>query len=259
MPSAPTPATMVFSDQPAASDVAGERRARKHRLAAALRVFARLGFDIGVAGHITARDPGDPDLFWVNPFGVAFGHIRPGDLLLVDHHGRVIEGQGVLNTAAFRIHAHIHTARPDVIAAAHAHSLYSSAWSAMNRPLLPLTNEGCFFFENHVVHAEHTGITVEDEKARAIAADLGPHRAAFLLNHGALTVGATVDEAAWWFIALEHACHVQLLAEAAGTPQPVHPADARLVRDTMGTAHAGWFSFQPLYQQVARDSPDLFE
>lgn len=93
----------------------------------------------------------------------------------------------------------------------------------------------------------------------AIAADLGPHRAAFLVNHGALTVGGTPDEAAWWFIALEHACHVQLLAEAAGTPKPVDPADARLVRDTMGTAHAGWFSFQPLYRQVARDNPDLIE
>jgi ribulose-5-phosphate 4-epimerase/fuculose-1-phosphate aldolase len=241
---------MVFAAQSATADVASERAQRKHRLAAALRVFARLGFDIGVAGHITVRDPGDPDLFWVNPFGVAFAHIRPADLLLVDHHGQVVEGDGVLNTAAFRIHAHVHAARPDVVAAAHAHSVHSSAWSAMKRPLLPLTNEGCFFFEDHVVHTDHTGITVEDDKAKAIAADLGPHRAAFLANHGALTVGATVDEAA---------CHVQLLAEAAGTPHPVEPADARLVRDTMGTAHAGWFSFQPLYQQIARENPDLFE
>jgi len=255
----PAPTTMVFAAQSATTDVASERALRKHRLAAALRVFARLGFDIGVAGHITVRDPGDPDLFWVNPFGVAFAHIRPADLLLVDHHGQVVDGDGVLNTAAFRIHAHVHAARPDVIAAAHAHSVHSSTWSAMKRPLLPLTNEGCFFFENHVVHTDHTGITVEDDKAKAIAADLGPHRAAFLANHGALTVGATVDEAAWWFIALEHACHVQLLAEATGNPHPVDPADARLVRDTMGTAHAGWFSFQPLYQQIARENPDLFE
>jgi ribulose-5-phosphate 4-epimerase/fuculose-1-phosphate aldolase len=255
----PTPMTMVFGGQPAAADLDSERRERKHRLAAALRVFARLRFDIGVAGHITVRDPGDPDLFWVNPFGVAFAHIHPGDLLLVDHGGRVIEGGGVLNTAAFRIHAHVHAARPDVVAAAHAHSLYSSAWSAMGRLVEPLTNEGCFFFEDHVVHAEHTGITVEDDKARAIAADLGPHRAAFLVNHGALTVGGTVDEAAWWFVALEHACHVQFLAEAAGPLRPVNPVDARLVRDTMGTAHAGWFSFQPLYQQAVRDNPDLTE
>lgn len=255
----PAPTTMVFAERPATADVAGERAQRKHRLAAALRVFARLGFDVGVAGHITVRDPGDPELFWVNPFGVAFAHLRPADLLLVNHQGQVVHGDGVLNTAAFRIHAGVHAARPDVIAAAHAHSVYSSTWSAMKRPLLPLTNEGCFFFENHVVHTDHTGITVEDDKAKAIAADLGPHRAAFLANHGALTVGATVDEAAWWFIALEHACHVQLLAEAAGTPHPVDPADARLVRDTMGTAHAGWFSFQPLYRQIAQENPDLFE
>src|SRR6266702_5740448 len=172
----PAPTTMVFAAQSATADVASERALRKHRLAAALRVFARLGFDIGVAGHVTVRDPGDPDLFWVNPFGVAFAHIRPADLLLVDHHGQVVEGDGVLNTAAFRIHAHVHAARPDVLAVAHAHSVHSSAWSAMKRPLLPLTNEGCFFFEDHVVHTEHTGITVEEDKATAIAAGLGPHR-----------------------------------------------------------------------------------
>jgi len=44
----------------------------------------------------------------------------------------------------------------------------------MNPPVEPLTNEGCFFFEDHVVHTEHTGVTVEDGKAKAVAADLGP-------------------------------------------------------------------------------------
>ena len=51
------------------TSVEAERRHRKERLAAAFRVFARYGFDEGVAGHITARDPGDPEHFWVNPFG----------------------------------------------------------------------------------------------------------------------------------------------------------------------------------------------
>ncbi len=46
-----------------------ERTYLKHRLALAFRIFAKFGFSEGVAGHITLRDPIDPECFWVNPFG----------------------------------------------------------------------------------------------------------------------------------------------------------------------------------------------
>jgi ribulose-5-phosphate 4-epimerase/fuculose-1-phosphate aldolase len=49
--------------------IAEERLHRKQALAAAFRLFGKFGFDEGVAGHITARDPERPDHFWVNPFG----------------------------------------------------------------------------------------------------------------------------------------------------------------------------------------------
>jgi Class II Aldolase and Adducin N-terminal domain len=61
---------------------AEERLHRKRMLAAAFRLFSRFGFDEGVAGHITARDPERPDHFWVNPFGMHFGQIRASDLIL---------------------------------------------------------------------------------------------------------------------------------------------------------------------------------
>jgi ribulose-5-phosphate 4-epimerase/fuculose-1-phosphate aldolase len=256
---ADTPRTMVFAEPPTFPSVAEERRDRKQRLAVALRAFAKYGFDMGVAGHITARDPEFPDRFWVNPFGMHFGLVRASDLILVDHDGVVVEGDGILNTAAFRIHSEIHAARPDVVAAAHAHSVYGTAWSAFDRPLLPLTNEGCMFFEDHVLHTDHTGVTLEELKAKSIAQNLGPHRAAVLRNHGVVTVGRTVDEAAWWFITFEHSAHVQLLAEAAGAPIPAEPDDARAVRDTMGTPRAAWFSFQPLYQQIVHEQPDVLQ
>jgi ribulose-5-phosphate 4-epimerase/fuculose-1-phosphate aldolase len=54
------------------SSVAAQRAQLKQRLAAGFRLFARYGFDEGVAGHITVRDPEDPHTFWVNPFGMYF-------------------------------------------------------------------------------------------------------------------------------------------------------------------------------------------
>ncbi|MDG1937634.1 MAG: class II aldolase/adducin family protein, partial [Pseudomonadales bacterium] len=47
--------------------VEAERLHRKQRLTAALRLFGKFGFDEGVAGHITVRDPEHTDCFWVNP------------------------------------------------------------------------------------------------------------------------------------------------------------------------------------------------
>jgi len=58
----------------------------------------------------------------VNPFGMHFSQIRASDLILVNHRGEVVEGNYPVNGAAFAIHSRVHAARPDVIAAAHAHS-----------------------------------------------------------------------------------------------------------------------------------------
>ena len=147
-----------------------ERRQRKQSLAAAFRVFARLGFDMGGAGHITVRDPGRPDHFWVNPVGVYFGHVRVSDLLLVNPEGAVIEGEGALNLAAFAIHAALHEAHPEVVAAAHAHSLHGKAWSSLGRLLDPLTQDACAFYERHGLFDNFSGVVLEASDVPGILA-----------------------------------------------------------------------------------------
>src|SRR6202171_4533080 len=197
---------------------AEERLHRKRMLAAAFRLFSRFGFDEGVAGHITARDPERLDHFWVNPFGMHFGHIRVSDLLLVNHRGEVVEGDRMVNQAAFAIHSQVHAARPDVIAAAHAHSPYGKSWSSLRRKLDPLTQDACAFYGDHGLFEDFTGVVLDVEEGKRIAHALGEHKAVILSNHGNLTVGHSVDEAVWWFITLERTCQAQLLAEAAGQP-----------------------------------------
>src|SRR5206468_8491319 len=105
---------------PKFDSVEEERLHRKQRLAAAFRLFSRFGFDEGVAGHITARDPELDDHFWVNPFGMHFGHIKASYLILVNHNGDVVQGDRPVNAAAFAIHSQVHAARPDAMAAAHS-------------------------------------------------------------------------------------------------------------------------------------------
>ncbi len=244
---------------PEFASVEEERQHLKTRLAAAFRLFGRFGFSEGIAGHITARDPELSDHFWVNPFGIDFSLMKVSDLLLVSHTGEIVVGDYAVNQAAFAIHSSIHAARPDVIAAAHAHSVYGKALSAMRQPLLPLTQDACAFYDDHVIFDDYTGVVLDPEEGKKIAHALGDKKAAILRNHGLCTVGHSVDEAVWWFITMERSCQAQLLAQAAG---PVYPLDDEVARHTstqVGGHYAGWFSFQPLYEKIIRQEPDLFE
>jgi ribulose-5-phosphate 4-epimerase/fuculose-1-phosphate aldolase len=236
-----------------------ERMHRKQRLAAGFRLFSRFGFDEGVAGHITARDPERADHFWVNPFGTHFGHVRVSDLILVNHQGEVVEGDKPVNVAAFAIHSQVHAARPDVVAAAHSHSIYGKSWSALGLPLDPITQDACAFYEDHAVFDDYTGVVIDIEEGKRIAHALAGNKAAILRNHGLMTVGHTVDEAVWWFITMERSCQAQLLASSAGTPVLIDPDMARLTCGQVGSHLAGWFSFQPLFDRIVREEPDLLD
>jgi ribulose-5-phosphate 4-epimerase/fuculose-1-phosphate aldolase len=236
-----------------------ERLHRKQRLAAAFRIFGRLGFDEGVAGHITARDPEHLDRFWVNPFGMSFRQIRVRDLILVDHTGAVVEGSWPVNRAAFAIHSQVHAARPDVIAAAHSHSVHGKAFASLHRQMQPLTQDACIFFEDHGLYDGYGGVADDVEEGKRIAAAVGEHKAAVLANHGLITVGQSVDEAVFWFITMERSCQAELLALAAGTPKEIPDDVARQVHDQIGSPLAGWFSAQPLFDWILAEQPDCLD
>lgn len=243
---------------PTFTSVEAERRHRQERLAAALRVFAQFGFAPGLAGHITARDPELTDHFWVNPFGIHFSRIRVSDLILVNPQGEVVRGIGALNRAAFAIHSQIHEARSDIIAAAHAHSFYGKTWSSLGRLLDPITQDAAIFYQDHALFDDFKGVVLETSEGKRIAQALGDRKAAILRNHGLLTVGHSVDEAAWWFIRLEDAAKSQLLAEAVGKPIPINHNLALGIQRN-GTHEAGWRGFQYLWDEITHNQPDLLD
>jgi ribulose-5-phosphate 4-epimerase/fuculose-1-phosphate aldolase len=252
-------AELKYRIPPTFSSVEEERRHRKERLAGAFRMFSKAGFEEGVAGHITARDPEFTDTFWVNPFAMPFSQVRVSDLIRVDHQGQVVEGTWPVNAAAFAIHSQVHAARPDAVAAAHSHSVHGKALSSLRIGLDPLTQDACAFFEDHALFSDYTGVVLDLEEGKRIAHALGDNKALILANHGLLTVGTTVDSAAWWFLTMERSCQAQLLAMAAGTPHLIDPEMARLTHSQVGSELLGWLSFQPLYDRVLREQPDFLE
>ncbi|MER5733187.1 class II aldolase/adducin family protein [Streptomyces sp. NPDC002138] len=244
---APVPVERLGFELPPVFATAGEARAhRKERLAGALRLLGRLGYEDGVGGHVTARDPEFEDCYWVNPFGRAFAGLGPDDLLLVDGEGRVVRGERRVNQLAFAVHAAVHRARPEVVSVVRAQAPYGRALAALGELLAPVTHEACAFYEDHALLDEYAGGGADPER---IGRALGPYKALVLRNHGLLTVGDSVDAALWWFLAAERAAQVQLIARAAGKPVLIDHHSAALTRERFGSDLAAWVNCQPLWQQ----------
>ena len=245
---------------PRFDSVAEERLHRKQRLAAAFRIFGQWGLGEGAAGHITVRDPEHPETFWLNPFGVHFSRVKVSNLIRVDHEGNVVEGHHPVNRAAFAIHSRVHQARPDVAAAAHTHGVFGRAFSSLGRPLAMISQDACAFYNDHAIYDEYGGVALDLDEGNRIAAALGPNKGAILRNHGLLTVGGSVDEAAWWYLSMERNCQAQMLAEAAACGQPlrlVPEESCRQAYSVVGAPYAGWFSFKLLYDKLLGESADF--
>ncbi|RSM17662.1 hypothetical protein CDV31_003431 [Fusarium ambrosium] len=239
------------------------RRWQLEQMAGAFRVFARLGYADGSSGHISLRDPAQPNTFWINPYGVHFGLIKVSDLVHIDEEGNRIGGADKLvNKAGFIIHAAIHKRRPDINAACHLHSPYGRAWSTFGKPIEMINQDSCMFYKDLAVYANFGGVVFAKEEGARLADALGATKKNIILqNHGLLTSGGTIGEAAAFFIALERACQAQLLVEAAVAPDGsqlaktlVSDEEAQYTKDGTGTPEVMYLQFEPEYQYTLKES-----
>ncbi|KAJ5978681.1 hypothetical protein N7501_002023 [Penicillium viridicatum] len=257
--------TLKLRGIPTFSDLTEKRKWMKEHMAAAFRYFGKLGYGEGVSGHISMRDPILKDHFWMNPFAKHFSTIKASDLVLLDADGFVVDGGAQLpvNEAGFLIHSEIHKARPDVTAAAHTHGIHGKTWSSFGKPIEMLTQDACNFFGRVGVYEDHGGIVLSAEEGKAIAKALGKENIACILqNHGLLTVGRTVDEAAILYSMLENACQSQLLAEAAaanGLPKKIIKDDAaKFTADAAQNPHNFYTEFQPEFDLLVEETNGRF-
>ncbi|KAF7967823.1 hypothetical protein HWV62_32938 [Athelia sp. TMB] len=161
---------------PTFANATEERQWLKFRLAQAFRIFGQLGYDEGV------------------------------DLLLVDHSGQVLAEESgphqLLNKAAFAIHSAIHTNRPDVLCAAHSHSIYGRAFATLGIELDMITQDSFY--------RQFNGVVLDEEEGRNVTLALGSRK-----NHGLLAASGSIEATVFWFSSLEKCCKAQLLADAA--------------------------------------------
>ncbi|KAH0289107.1 putative aldolase [Aureobasidium namibiae CBS 147.97] len=245
---------------PRFASFAEERRWTLEHLAGAFRIFGREGYAEGIAGHISVRDPEFSDRLWINPLGVHFSMMKVSGLICLDMRGNIVDGNRSVpaNAAGVSIHTACHLARPDAHAICHAHSLYGKAWASFGRELDMISQDVCYFYKAHSVYRNYGGIAFGQDEGTNIARALGDSKAAILVNHGLITVGETVDEAAYLYTLLEKSCRIQLMVEATGLPKVIVPDDeAMSTFQSASQPETLFVEFQPSYMLEEHLNPDF--
>jgi len=219
------------------------RAERKRQVALGYRLLAsqRWG-DLG-DGHISARDPERTDSFWLLRYGVSYHEAKTSDLVLVGPDGELVEGEGMTNQAAYHIHHPILKARPEAVSACHVHTGWGTPFSAEVRPIEPISQESCLFFEDHAIFDDEEVQVQSVEAGARIAKALADKRAIILRNHGLLTVGERVDEAVGGFVHMERVAEVHMKARKA---RPISPEAARFAQKDLVRIGVARFSFWTL-------------
>jgi L-fuculose-phosphate aldolase len=198
-----------------------------------------------VAGHITVRLPGDAERFLMKPAGIGLDEMSPENIITVDLEGRKVGGTMPRHNEVF-IHSEVLRARPDIQSVIHTHASHAVAFSSLGRPLLPVGNDGSVFANGVPIFSETTDLIVNPARGKAVARCLGEHPALILRNHGIVTAGHCIEEAVWLALKLEHACRVQLLAEAAGGPKLLaegEDLEKKSGRANRGDLHTNVFNY----------------
>ncbi|MBW8268649.1 class II aldolase/adducin family protein [Caldovatus aquaticus] len=196
-------------------------------LAALYRLVAHFRMTDLIYTHISVRLPGPERHFLLNRYGVLFHEMRASDLVRIDLEGRVREpdpGPRPVNAAGFTIHSAVHGAREDAICVVHTHTVAGIAVSAQKRGLLPVSQHA-LAFHGRLAYHDYEGVALELGERERLVADLGPHRAMILRNHGLLVCGRTVPEAFRLIYTLERACQAQLAAMAGGAELILPPPE----------------------------------
>ena len=194
-------------------------------LAACYRLVAHYGWTHLIYNHISAKIPGTPNHFLINPLGLWYEEITASSLVKIDLDGNHVgESPYDVIKAGFVIHSAVHAARPEVMCVLHTHSIAGMAVAAMKEGLLPLSMGAMRFF-GRIGYHDFEGVADDlGERARIVRA-LGPHMALIMRNHGLLACGRTIGEAFITMYSLERACETQLKTMAATNAVVIPPRE----------------------------------
>lgn len=239
----------LASDAMMRPDSAGDARpmhadltSLRGELAAALRLAERLGFSEGICNHFSVAAPGPGERYLINAYGLHWSEIGPGDLLLIDGAGRVIEGEGEVEATARNIHVAGHRANPRHACILHVHMPWATAIAMLEGGRLEMAHQNAARFHGRIAYESFGGLALDSAEGERLAgaARADPRADVFFLaNHGVTVCGPSVAVAFDELYYLERACRQQVLAMSTGRPLALIP--------------------EPLLSQTARQATQVLE
>ncbi|MDO9407697.1 class II aldolase/adducin family protein [Patulibacter sp.] len=167
----------------------------------ACRGLAANGLGPSIGGHVSVRVPGE-ERYWTNRLSRTFEEMQLDDIVLLDFEGRSVDPDVVVSPG-IGFHHGIYGLRPDVGAIVHTHGYWVTAQSAFGREPRMLHNMSTYF------HGR-TAIAPDDE-IDAIAPAMKDGDVAIIIPwHGAITLGATIAEAAGLHVTFDYACRLDV-------------------------------------------------
>jgi ribulose-5-phosphate 4-epimerase/fuculose-1-phosphate aldolase len=237
---------------------ADEWRARVE-LAAAYRIFDRLGWTELIYNHISLRVPGPEAHFLINPFGLHYSEVCASNLVKVDLDGKVVgHSDWPINPAGFTFHGAIHAALPEAHCVMHLHTTAAQAVCCL-RDGLAFSNFYAAQLYGKLAYHDFEGITVHLEEGQRILESAGGKPVLLLRNHGPVTIGANVAQAFSLMWLVQRACEVQLATQSMGEAVPIPtPVLEKCVADSLQfdpRFGAGQDAFNALQRLVDRVDP----
>ena len=193
-------------------------------LAAALRWAHRLGLGEGICNHFSLELPGRPGYFLINPQGLHWSEVTPGDLVVVDASGRKVEGRHRVEPTAFFIHGAMHRSKPSAKCVLHTHMPYATALTVIQGGRLEWASQNSLKFHDRVAYDDnYNGLALDEAEGERMCAAAQGADVLFLANHGVIVCGTSVATAFDDLYYLERACMLQVLAMGTGRPLRIVP------------------------------------
>lgn len=170
-------------------------------------------------GHFSCRIA-DTDLMLINSGQSVRSALSVGDIVTIDFDGNLVDGNAV-PPMEFHIHAEIYRRRPDVSAVVHTHPLWSTLFSMVGLPVLPVIMQAAVLGE--IRQFAKTASINNRPLAQELADELGQHRVIMLKSHGAVVAAEGIVEAFVLGVYLEETAQRQHLATQLGTPAVLSP------------------------------------
>ena len=185
------------------------------------KLLAR-GLVEGTWGNCSLRI--DENLMAITPSGRRYEDMTAGDIVVMDYHTLEVFGQ-LKPSSEKRLHARIYQTRKEIKAVIHTHQPYASTVAAARRELPPILDDQAQILGPSVRCADYALPNTKKIVSTTVRALKGRY-AAFMANHGAVTLGRTLEEAVTAALVLEKACKAFIEAEFIGGAKPIHKIEA---------------------------------